>query len=227
MLNIHIMTVGASAFDLYLKISGQYPINGICLLVEVDADKKIQDAIEKIRKDCSLRDILFDLYEYPPNNFQELIGNLQKIRKKYPEEDYQLLINVSSGRRDSAVMTFIAGMWINCIGYYLSTDMKEKIEFPTPKVSLAKIEKNKFYRRIIQVLNEKEGHILSQSQLIDRIRINPNTNQKITFQLMSQSIERLESYGLLEKGPRDGREDRIKLTLAGFIADTMISKTNK
>jgi DNA-binding MarR family transcriptional regulator len=223
MLNVHVLTPGANVFNVYLKISRNYPISEIVLLKEEDSSSDIEESIVETEKDCEMRDIPCTIVTFRKNDFEDLLEKILDLQRQYRkrERPFKLYFNITAGRKDVAIMAFMGSLWVDGIGYYLTREMDRSIEFPIPKVSLAQLEQNQLHRRILELLSERSGGTFSQSDLRRRIGVNPNNHKDLSAQTLSSSIGALEGYGLLEKQP-EGRETRIRITLSGRLAYSML-----
>jgi len=223
MLNVHVLTPGANVFNVYLKISRSYSISEIVLLKEEDAGSDIEESIAETEKDCQKREIPCTIVTFRKNDYEGLLEKILDLRRQYQrrEKPFKLYFNITAGRKDVAIMAFMGSLWVDGIGYYLTREMDEPIEFPVPKVSLAQLEQNQLHRRILELLSEKNGGTFSQSDLRRKIGVNPNNHKDLSAQTLSSSICALEEYGLLRKQP-EGRETLIIITLSGRLAYSMI-----
>jgi DNA-binding transcriptional ArsR family regulator len=223
MLNVHILTPGANVFNVYLKISRSYSISEIVLLKEEESDNVIEESIAETKKDCEKRDIPCTLATFRKNDYEDLLEKILDLRRQYQkrEKPFKLYFNVTAGRKDVAIMAFMGSLWVDGIGYYLTKEMEEPFEFPVPKVSLAQLEQNQLHRRILELLSEKSGGTFSQSNLRQKIGVNPNNHKNLSAQTLSSSISALEECGLLEKQP-EGRETQLTITLSGRLAQSML-----
>lgn len=223
MLNIHVLTPGANVFNVYLKISRNYPISEIVLLKEEEPGSGIEESIIETEKDCEKRDIPCTIITFRKNDFEDLLEKILDLQRQYQkrERPFKLYFNITAGRKDVAIMAFMGSLWVDGIGYYLTKEMDRSIEFPVPKVSLAQLEQNQLHRRILELLSEMSGGTSSQSDLRRKIGVNPNNHKNLSAQTLSSSIGALEEYGLLKKQP-DGRETQIEITLSGRLAHSML-----
>jgi DNA-binding transcriptional ArsR family regulator len=223
MLNVHVLTPGANVFNVYLKISRSYSISEIVLLKEEDAGSDIEESIVETERDCEKRDIPCTVVTFRKNDYEDLLEKILDLRRQYQKrgKPFKLYFNITAGRKDVAIMAFMGSLWVDGIGYYLTKEMDEPIEFPVPKVSLAQLEQNQLHRRILELLSERSGGAFSQSDLRRKIGVNPNNHKDLSAQTLSSSISALEEYGLLKKQP-EGRETQITITLSGRLAHSML-----
>ena len=223
MLNIHVLTPGVNVFNVYLKISKCYSISEIVLLKEEDTISDIEESIAETERDCAKRDLPCTIVTFRKNDYENLLEKILDIRRQYQkgEKPFKFYFNVTAGRKDLAIMAFMGSLWVDGIGYYLTREMDEPIEFPVPRVSLAQLEHNQLHRRILELLSEKSSGAYSQSDLRRKIGVNPNNHKDLSAQTLSSSIHALEEYGLLKKKP-EGRETRVQITLSGRLAYSMI-----
>lgn len=220
MLNIHILTAGGNVDKGIQKILKHYTVNRYILVTEENPPEDVVASIEKVRDVCeSALDIPVDVIEYRKQNLGDLMEHVVGIRKQYP--DAKLYFNVTFGRKDVAIMTFMGALWLDGVGYYLPNEFEKPLEFPTPKMPISTLAKNKLYQRILKDLVNNSHAKMNQSTLRNRIRKNPNNNKEISAQVLSQTIGVLEDAGLVSK-ERKGRETLISITLAGRIAYSML-----
>ncbi|MBP2132352.1 hypothetical protein J2128_000273 [Methanomicrobium sp. W14] len=220
MLNIHILTTGANVDKGIQKIIRFYPVQKYILVTEENPPEEVRSSIKNVINICnSTLDIDVELIRYKNGNLNDLMLKLIDIRKRYP--DANLYFNVTFGRKDFAIMTFMGALWLDGTGYYLPKEFNEPLEFPTPKMPMSTLSKNKLYQKILKILSENPGTKINQSVLRQRISKNPNNNKTLSPQVLSQSVGVLEEASLVIKEV-NGRETLISITLSGRIAHSML-----
>lgn len=225
MLKIHVLTPGANVFNVYLKISRHCPISEIVLLKEDESDHNIEGSIAETQKDCEKRDLPCTIVTFRKNDFEDLLEKILDLHRKYKkgEQPFRFYFNVTAGRKDVAIMTFMGSLWVDGIGYYLTKEMGEPLVLPVPKVPLAQLKQNKLHCKILELLSEKTGGTYIQSELRRKIGKSPNNNKDLSAQALSSSIRALEDYDLLNKKP-EGRVTKITITLSGRLAYSMLKE---
>lgn len=223
MLNIHVLTPGENVFNIYLKISRHFPLSEIILLKEDESDLKIEKSITETQKDCEKRDLPCTIVPFRKNDFEDLLEKILDLHRNYQKrgEPFNLYFNITAGKKDVAIMTFMGSLWVDGIGYYLTKEMREPIMFPVPKVSLGQLGQNKLHCKILELLSEKREGTYIQNDLRRKIRKNPNNNKDLSDQTLSSSLDPLEEYGLISKMP-EGRVKKITITLSGRLAYSML-----
>ena len=220
MLNIHILTAGGNVDKGIQKILKYYPVQRYILVSEENPPEDVVASIETVKDVCkSALDIPVDVIEYKKQDLEDLMERVVGIRKQYPEA--KLYFNVTFGRKDIAIMTFMGALWLDGVGYYLPNEFEEPLEFPAPKMPISTLAKNKLYQRILKDLVDNSPAKINQSTLRNRIGKNPNNNKDISAQALSQTIGALEDAGLVTKEVK-GRDTLISITLAGRIAHSML-----
>lgn len=228
MLNIHILTAGGNVDNVYKKIFPHYKVSKFILLTEAEEPEDVKASIEKMKLGCKESGIPVEIIENEKENIAQLMESIIGLRKKYPVDEAVFYFNVTSGRKDMAIMAFIGSLWTSGIGYYLPKEFKEPLELPAPRIPLDKLQSNKLYQKILIELKKSSGDI-SQSTLRKTIKKNPNNNKDLSGQTLSQAIDVLKKANLVNL-ERSGRETLLSLTLAGRVAYSVISgmpKTGK
>lgn len=215
---IHVLTPGENIYEIYLKIQQHYAVSKIIILQDNNAKEEVIRKIDKVKDDCKLRSIDCEPVIFDPSIIESEILAIIEIRKKYP--DAELYFNITAGKKDFAIMAFMASVWVNGICYYCPKEQQNPTEFPIPKISVQELAGNKLHLEIIKVLLENEQ--LSQSKINSKIGTNPNRNTDLSPQTLSQSIKYLKRSGLVNI-KREGRVTWISLTLAGKLAYSMIN----
>lgn len=220
MLNIHILTAGENIHNIYKKLYRQeWGMDRVIILNEEGEPEKVTKSINQVQKECTDDKIPVELLSFEKGNHANLMEKVIGIRKRYPVSEAKLFFNLTSGRKDIAIMTFIGSLWTNGIGYYIPEDTIKPFILPAPRLPLERLQNNKFYQRILQEL-EMESDI-NQSSLRHRIKVNPNNNKDLSAQTLSLAVEVLEEAGLIQK-QRHNRETRLSLTLAGKVAISVL-----
>ncbi|MDD4127488.1 hypothetical protein L1994_03370 [Methanomicrobium antiquum] len=220
MLNIHILTAGANVDKGIQRITRFYPVEKYVIITEENPPDDVQMSIEKVIEVChSALDIPLDVIPYKKGDLNDLMEKIIEIRKNYPEA--KLYFNITFGRKDFAIMTFMGALWLDGIGYYLPKEFEKPLEFPTPKMPMNTLSKNKLYQQILRELVGNTNQRINQSILKNRISKNPNNNKTLSSQVLSQAIGVLEEASLVNKEV-NGRETIISITLAGRIAYSML-----
>jgi len=220
MLNIHILTAGENLHKIYKKLYRQgWGIDHVIILNEEGGPEKVTKSIDLVKNECTDDGIPFEILSFEKGNHANLMEKVIGIRKQYPASDAKLFFNLTSGRKDIAIMTFIGSLWTNGIGYYIPEDTIKPLILPAPRLPLERLQNNKFYRRVLQEL-ETESDI-NQSNLKNRIKVNPNNNKDLSAQTLSLAVAVLEEAGLIQK-QRHNRETRLSLTLAGKVAISVL-----
>jgi DNA-binding transcriptional ArsR family regulator len=228
MLNIHILTAGGNVDNVYKKIFPHYKVSKFILLTEAEEPEDVKASIEKMKLGCKESGIPVEIIENEKENIAQLMESIIGLRKNYPVDEAVFYFNVTSGRKDMAIMAFIGSLWTSGIGYYLPKEFKEPLELPAPRIPLDKLQSNKLYQKILIELKKSSGDI-SQSTLRKTIMKNPNNNKDLSGQTLSQAIDVLKKANLVNL-ERSGRETLLSLTLAGRVAYSVISgmpKTGK
>ncbi|MDG6251403.1 hypothetical protein, partial [Methanocalculus sp.] len=164
MLNIHILTAGGNVDKGIQRITRFYPVERYILVTEENYPDDVKASIERVKEICqSALDIPLEVIEYKKRDLKDLMEQLIGIRKRYPEAN--LYFNVTFGRKDFAIMTFMGALWLDGVGYYLPKEFDKPLEFPTPKMPLSTLSKNKLYQRILRELVENSNSTLNQSTL--------------------------------------------------------------
>lgn len=215
--NIHVITAGGSVYEAYLKIDSHYPVSKIIIIKEKETPEKIEGEIIKVHTDCALRKKPCDTIEFKENQFEELMEQLIALRRSHPDDSF--FFNITPGRKDVAIMTFIASLWIDGTGYYWPEEMERPFEFPIPKVALNELGRNKLHVAILQELHA--GETENQTRIRNRINKNPNTQKELSPQTFSASVTDMEAYGLVTR-TRNGRETNVTITMAGRLAYAML-----
>lgn len=232
MLNVHVLTTGAHIYEVYLKIASHYPIREIVLIHEQsapgsqihenDEHKKIVNSIDLVNTDCKNRQIPCDILEYKNGDLEDLVVKILALRKRFPKTEWDIHFNITAGKKDTAIMAFMGGLWIDAVGYYFTKEMKKPLEFPIPKMSDTMLQNNKLFQKILEILSKSSPLEINQSAIRNRIKVNPNKPQKdLSPQVLSQAIATLADNGLIQKDPQ-GRDTLLKITLAGRMARSMI-----
>jgi DNA-binding HxlR family transcriptional regulator len=220
MLNIHILTAGENLHNIYKKLYRQeWGIDRVIILSEEDEPERVTKSINQVKNECTDDGISFEILSFEKGNHANLMEKVIGIRKQYPAPEAKLFFNITSGRKDIAIMTFIGSLWTNGIGYYIPEDSIKPFILPAPRLPLERLQNNEFYQRILQEL-EKESDI-NQSNLRNRIKVNPNNHKDLSAQTLSLAVEVLEEAGLIQK-QRHNRETRLSLTLAGKVAISVL-----
>lgn len=218
MLNIHILTSGESVHKVYQQVFRHYNVSRFILLTETSQHEKIQSSIEIMKTGCREINIPLEIITIEQNNIPELMEKIQDLRKKYPIDEAKLFFNITSGRKDIAIMTFCASLWVSGIAYYLPSETQCPLVFPAPSIPLSRLESNKLYQRILTELNKKTNTPSCQADLRAIIKENPNRNGKVlSGQTLSQAVSILVDAGLINS-ERNGRRTELSLTLAGEVA---------
>ncbi len=220
-LNVHVITAGGSVYQAYLKIGSHYPVSKIIIIKEKDTPEQIEEEIINVQKDCAPRNIPCELIEYEKYQFEGLMEQLIALKKSHSGDSF--FFNITPGRKDVAIMTFIASLWMDGTGYYWPKEMEEPFEFPIPKVPLKELGKNKLHVAIL--LELYEGETKNQTTIRNCINKNPNTQKELSPQTFGASIEAMESYGLVTR-TRHGRETNVTITMAGRLAYAMLRDKN-
>lgn len=216
-LNIHVITAGASIYQVYLKIDSFYPVSKIIIIKEMTIPDHIEEEIQKVRDDCALRKKTCELIVIENQKYDLLMEQLIQLKKTH--EDDSFFFNITPGRKDIAIMTFIASLWMDGIGYYWPDELESPFEFPIPKIPIRELSKNKLHVRILQELIDRKRS--NQNTIRNLINKNPNTLKLLSPQTFGASIATMESYGLLSR-KKEGRESIIQITMAGRLAYSMI-----
>jgi len=220
MLNIHILTSGENVDKVYKQVFPHYKVSKFILLTENEQPEKVKTSIEKMQAGCNEINVPLEIITLEKNNIPKLMEAIIGLRKQYPVEKAQLFFNVTSGRKDIAIMTFIASLWVSGIGYYLPSETNvfhEPLVLPAPRIPLSRLESNKLYQRILVELDKKSG-CAYQAGLRTIIKENPNRNGKaLSGQTISQAVDVLVDAGLIQSD-RKGRRTELTLTLAGQVA---------
>ncbi|MCK9579175.1 MAG: hypothetical protein M0Q92_01845 [Methanoregula sp.] len=213
---------------MYKKIFPHYKVSKFILLTEAEEPEDVKASIEKMKLGCKESGIPVEIIENEKENIAQLMESIIGLRKNYPVDEAVFYFNVTSGRKDMAIMAFIGSLWTSGIGYYLPKEFKEPLELPAPRIPLDKLQSNKLYQKILIELKKSSGDI-SQSTLRKTIMKNPNNNKDLSGQTLSQAIDVLKKANLVNL-ERSGRETLLSLTLAGRVAYSVISgmpKTGK
>lgn len=221
MLNIHILTAGENVDKVYQTIFPHYKVSKFILLTEAEQPDNVIASIEKMKRGCKESGIPVEIIENEKENIAQLMESIIRLRNKYPVEEAVFYFNVTSGRKDMAIMAFIGSLWTSGIGYYLPKELKEPLELPAPQMPLDKLQSNKLFQKILTELKKSTGD-LSQSSLRQIIKKNPNNNKDLSGQTLSQAIDVLNKANMVNL-ERSGRETRLSLTLAGRVAYSVIS----
>lgn len=220
MLNVHILTTGKNVHNVYQQVFPHFKVSKFILLTESDEPDDVKISIEKMQTGCKEINVPLEIITIEKNNIPQLMEAIIDIRKKYPVEEAQLFFNVTSGRKDIAIMTFIASLWVSGIGYYLPSETNvfhEPLVLPAPRIPLSRLESNKLYQRILVELKKHSGSSC-QADLVKIIDKNPNRNGKtLSGQTLSQAVDVLVNAGLVHS-ERKGRRTELALTLAGQVA---------
>lgn len=217
MFTIHVFTPGENVFEVYLKVQRHYPVSKVILLQDENAPRSVQDSINKVAEDCGLRSLPKKVCPFGTSAPEQEVETIIKIRKKYP--DAQLFFNITAGKKDYAIIAFMASVWVNGICYYWPKEKDEPLEFPVPKVSIKELAENRLHMEIIGILTKKSK--LKQSEIRETIEKNPNNNAELSPQTLSQSLKYLKRYGLVDM-ERNGRDTLVSLTLSGKLAYSMV-----
>lgn len=220
MLNIHILTAGENLHHIYKKLYRQeWGLDRVIILNEEGEPEKVTKSINQVQHECTSDGIPVDILSFEKGNHANLMEKVIGIRKRYPASEAKLFFNITSGRKDIAIMTFIGSLWTNGIGYYIPEDTIIPLILPAPRLPLERLQNNEFYQRILQELEKENG--INQSNLRNRIKVNPNNHKDLSAQTLSLAIEVLEEAGLIQK-QRYNRETRLSLTLAGKVAISVL-----
>ncbi len=221
MLNIHILAAGESIDKVYQKIFPHYKVSKFIILTERNQPVDVKKSIAKMLAGCEEIRIPVEIIVNENENIPQLMESIIGLRKKYPADQADLYFNVTSGRKDIAIMAFIGSLWTSGIGYYLPDKMPEPLELPAPRMPLDKLQSNKLFQRILTELKNSTGDI-SQSSLRQTIKKNPNNHKDLSGQTLSQAIDVLNKANLVHL-ERSGRETLLSLTLAGRVAYSVVS----
>lgn len=218
MLNIHVMTSGGNVHNVYKQVFLHYNVSKFILLTESIQPAEVKESIEMMKTGCREINIPLEIITIEQNNIPELMERIQDLRKKYPIDEAKLFFNITSGRKDIAIMTFCASLWVSGIAYYLPSETQCPLVFPAPSIPLSRLESNKLYQRILTELNKKTNTPSCQADLRAIIKENPNRNGKVlSGQTLSQAVSILVDAGLINS-ERNGRRTELSLTLAGEVA---------
>jgi len=121
-------------------------------------------------------------------------------------------------------MAVISSIWVDGVVYYWQESkgdfaVKNPIELPIPKISVNDLAKNKLHLKVLGIISEQER--INQTEIRNKIRINPNNNKELSPQTLSQSLHYLKKYELI-KMENVGRETKVEITLSGKLAYSMI-----
>lgn len=217
MFNIHIFISGKSNYNTFKKTLKYYPVSKIIIL---KGDKGIpedaKEAHQLIRNDCHNLEIDFDEITYEENNVEDEITTITDIKRKNTESNFYF--NVTGGRKPEALMAAMASLWIGGKAYYWPEKSGSPLEFPTPRISVNDLARNKLHLEILNCINKQP---LNQSKIRTMIGKLPGKNKDLSPQALSKSIKSLEEYGLVNK-KIEGRESIISITLSGKIAYSMV-----
>jgi len=217
MLNIHVLTSGGNVHNVYKQVFLHYNVSKFILLTESIQPAEVKESIEMMKTGCREINIPIEIVTIEQNNIPELMERIQDLRKQYPIEEAKLFFNVTSGKKDIAIMTFCASLWVSGVAYYLPSEIQQPLVFPAPSIPLSRLESNKLYQRILTELEKKTGSTC-QAELRAIIKDNPNRNGKVlSGQTLSQAVNVLVDAGLINS-ERNGRRTELSLTLAGEVA---------
>lgn len=227
MLNIHILTSGENVDKVYKQVFPHYKVSKFILLTETEQPDRVKVSIEKMENGCKEINVPLETITIEKNNIPQLMEAIIEIRKRYPVDEAQLFFNVTSGRKDIAIMTFIASLWVSGIGYYLPFETNvfhEPLVLPAPRIPLSRLESNKLFQRILIELSKKTGSVC-QTDLVKIIKVNPNRNGKtLSGQTLNQAVDELVKAGLISIN-RKGRRTDLTLTLAGQVALSVLKSS--
>ena len=222
-LNIHIFTSGKSNYDTFRKTIVYYQnVSKIIILRETDSQEDIQDIHAKIEQECDEYGIDYQMITYRNDSLEDEVIKIMSIRKELI--DANLYFNITGGKKTSAIMAVISCIWVDGVVYYWQESkgdfaVKNPIELPIPKISVNDLAKNKLHLKVLGIISEQER--INQTELRNKIRINPNNNKELSPQTLSQSLHYLKKYELI-KMEYEGRETKVEITLSGKLAYSMI-----
>ena len=222
-LNIHIFTSGKSNYDTFRKTIVYYQnVSKIIILRETDSQEDIQDIHAKIEQECDEYGIDYQMITYRNDSLEDEVIKIMSIRKELI--DANLYFNITGGKKTSAIMAVISSIWVDGVVYYWQESkgdfaVKNPIKLPIPKISVNDLAKNKLHLKVLGIISEQER--INQTELRNKIRINPNNNKELSPQTLSQSLHYLKKYELI-KMKNVGRETKVEITLSGKLAYSMI-----
>ena len=222
-LNIHIFTSGKSNYDTFRKTIVYYQnVSKIIILRETDSQEDIQDIHAKIEQECDEYGIDYQMITYRNDSLEDEVIKIMSIRKELI--DANLYFNITGGKKTSAIMAVISSIWVDGVVYYWQESkgdfaVKNPIKLPIPKISVNDLAKNKLHLKVLGIISEQER--INQTELRNKIRINPNNNKELSPQTLSQSLHYLKKYELI-KMENVGRETKVEITLSGKLAYSMI-----
>lgn len=222
-LNIHIFTSGKSNYNTFRKTIVYYQnVSKIIILRETDSQEDIQDIHAKIEQECDEYGIDYQMITYRNDSLEDEVIKIMSIRKELI--DANLYFNITGGKKTSAIMAVISSIWVDGVVYYWQESkgdftVKNPIELPIPKISVNDLAKNKLHLKVLGIISVQEK--INQTEIRNKIRINPNNNKELSPQTLSQSLHYLKKYELI-KMEYEGRETKVEITLSGKLAYSMI-----